>query len=169
MLPRDIWWVRGLEQGRLAVVSRPSPNAGLSAHLAHLRAEGLDVLVSMLQRDEATRIGLGDEAGAAAEVGLAFHHLPTDDFGIPHAFETAGRVIAAVAADIAAGRAAGVHCFAGRGRSPLFAAAVLVKLGESPAGAIAAVSEARGRPIPETDAQRRWVFDYAARRRDMMP
>lgn len=160
-----VYWVRDLARGRLAVVTRPDPAYGLPQQMRSLRAEGLDVLVSMLQSEEAIRLGLTWEANVATEAGLVFHNLPTDDFGVPSSFEAAGALIAAVATEIAAGRAVGVHCFAGRGRSPLFAAAVLVHLGAEPHAAIEAIVQARGRRVPETEAQRQWVFDFAAWRR----
>jgi len=165
MLP-TLYWVPGLERGRLAVVSRPDPTYGLAQQMQALRTAGLDVLVSLLERAEAARVGLATEPKAALEAGLAFHNLGTGDFGVPESFEIAGALIAEVAGQIGAGRAVGVHCFAGRGRSPLFAASVLVHLGFTPQAAIDAVSEARGRAIPETAAQRQWVVDYAAWRRD---
>lgn len=164
MLP-TVYWVRDIERGRLAVVTRPDPAYGLPQQMQALRAAGLDVLVSMLQGDEAKRLGLAWEASVAEEAGLAFHNLPTDDFGVPPSFEAAGVLIGTVAAELEAERAVGVHCFAGRGRSPLFAAAVLVHLGAEPDTAIDAVSEARGRRIPETEAQRQWVIDFAVWRR----
>lgn len=161
-----VYWVRDLVRGRLAVVTRPNPAYGLPQQMRSLRDDGLDVLVSMLQSEEAIRLGLTWEANVAAEAGLVFHNLPTDDFGVPPSFEVAGALIAAVATDVAAGRAVGVHCFAGRGRSPLFAAGVLVHLGAEPEGAIEAVAQARGRRVPETDAQRQWIFDFATWRRN---
>jgi len=161
MLP-TIYWVRDLERVRLAVVTRPDPAFGLHLQMQALREGGLDVLVSMLQGREAARLGLAREASVAEQVGLAFHNLPTDDFGVPASFDNAGALIGAVAADIEAGRAVGVHCYAGRGRSPLFAASVLVQLGMEPEAAIVSVSQARGRRIPETEAQRQWVIDFAA-------
>jgi protein-tyrosine phosphatase len=165
MLP-TVYWVRALERGGLAVVTRPDPAYGLSQQMQALRAAGLDVLVSMLQLDEAIRLGLAWEGNVAEGAGLAFHNLPTDDFGVPQSFETASALIGTIAAEVEAGRAVGVHCFAGRGRSPLFAASVLVHFGIEPDAAIEAVSEARGRRIPETDAQRQWIFDFATWRRD---
>jgi protein-tyrosine phosphatase len=160
MLP-TVYWVRALDYGGLAVVTRPDPAYGLARQMEALRAAGLDLLVSMLQFDEAARLGLAGEGNTAESAGLSFHNLPTDDFGVPRSFETAGALIRTIAAEIEAGRAVGVHCFAGRGRSPLFAASVLVHLGTDPQAAIKAVSRARGRRIPETDAQRQWIFDFA--------
>ena len=161
-----VYWVRDLARGRLAVVTRPDPAYGLPQQMKSLRDDGLDVLVSMLQSDEAIRLGLAWEANVAADAGLVFHNLPTGDFGVPPSFESAGSLVAAAAGEIAGGRAVGVHCFAGRGRSPLFAACVLIHLGAEPEAAIEAVSQARGRRVPETDAQRQWIFDFAAWRRD---
>lgn len=161
-----VYWVRDLARGRLAVVTRPDPAYGLPQQMKSLREDGLDVLVSMLQAGETIRLGLAWEASVAAEAGLSFHNLPTDDFGVPPSFEIANALIAMMAAEIAAGRAVGVHCYAGRGRSPLFAAGVLVHLGAEPETAIEAVSQARGRRVPETDAQRQWISDFAAWRRN---
>jgi hypothetical protein len=53
--------------------------------------------------------------------------------------------------------AVAVHCRQGIGRSGLIAAGVLAASGTSPEDAIAAVSSARGLPVPETSAQRLWV------------
>lgn len=161
-----VYWVRDLARGRLAIVTRPDPGYGLPQQMKSLRDDGLDVLVSMLQPDEAIRLGLAWEANVAADAGLVFHNLPTGDFGVPSSFEIAGSLIAAVASEVASGRAVGVHCFAGRGRSPLFACGVLVHLGAEPEAAIEAVSQARGRRVPETDAQRQWIVDFGAWRRN---
>jgi protein-tyrosine phosphatase len=92
---------------------------------------------------------------------MAFDTLPTSDFAIPPSFTAAARVIGRAAADLRAGRGVGAHCFAGRGRSPLFIAALMVHEGYAAGDAIDAVSAARGRRVPETAAQQRWVADYA--------
>lgn len=156
-----VFWVQAPEIGRLAVVSRPDPVLGLPQQMRALREAGIDTLVSMLDPHEAAQVGLADEADVASAAGLAFHTLPTGDFGVPASFEIAGPVIESAAADLRAGRGVGVHCFAGRGRSPMFAAAVLVHHGYAPDDAVATVSAARGMRTPETPAQRRWIADYA--------
>ena len=156
-----VYWIDAPDVGRLAVVSRPDADHSLPQQLRALRNAGIDTLVSLLTPHEAMRVGLGEESGAARAAGLAFDALPTGDFGVPAAFSTANVVIERVAEDLRAGRGVGAHCFAGRGRSPMFVAAVLVRHGYAPDTAIVAVSDARGRRIPETDAQRRWISDYA--------
>ena len=161
-----VYWVDAPDVGRLAVVSRPEAALGLEQQMLALREAGIDTLVSLLTPHEAHRVGLGNEAGAAADAGLAFHALPTGDFGVPSSFAVVGEVAERISEALSSGRGVGAHCFAGRGRSPLFIATVLVHNGYAPAVAIDAVSQARGRRIPETTAQQRWISDYADWRRN---
>jgi hypothetical protein len=163
--PPTVYWVDAPDIGRLAVVGRPDGGHDLLGQLQALREAGIDTLVSLLVPREAANIGLADEAGAAQAAGITFHTMPTGDFGVPASFADVSEVIDRVAADLRAGRGVGAHCFAGRGRSPMFVAAVLVHHGYTPDNAISAVSTARGRRIPETDAQRRWIAEYADWRR----
>lgn len=164
MQPR-VFWVDAPDVGRLAVVSRPDA-ALLPEQMAALRAAGIGTLVSLLSPYEAAGIGLDGEADAARAAGIAFDTLPTSDFAVPPSFAAAGEVIGRIVSDLSAGRGVGAHCYAGRGRSPLFIASVLVHQGYAADRAIQAVSAARGFPIPETTAQRRWIADFAQWCRD---
>jgi protein-tyrosine phosphatase len=62
---------------------------------------------------------------------------------------------------LAAGRNVGLHCRQSIGRSGMIAAALLVMSGFEPLEAIACVTNARGLPVPETEAQREWVIELA--------
>ena len=78
-----VYWVRDLARGRLAVVTRPDPAYGLPQQMKSLRDDGLDVLVSMLQPDEAIRhykraLELDDSLGGA-HYGVAFLLLKRGD------------------------------------------------------------------------------------------
>ena len=126
-----------------------------------LRDSGIDTLVSLLAPDEAFAMGLANEETAALAAGMAFDALPIADFAVPPSFAVAAHVIGRAAADLRAGRSVGAHCFAGRGRSPLFIAALMVHEGCTADDAIHAVSAARGRRVPETAAQHQWIADYA--------
>lgn len=160
MLP-IVYWIDAPDVGRLAVVTRPDPAYGLEQQMQTLRESGIDTLVSLLAPDEAAMMGLADEQAAAIAAGMAFDTLPTTDFAVPPSFAVAGRVIGRAAADLRAGLSVGAHCFAGRGRSPLFIAALMVHEGYAASDAIDAVSMARGRRVPETAAQHKWIADYA--------
>lgn len=160
MVP-SVFWIDAPDVGRLAVVSRPDPAYGLPQQMLALRDAGIDTLVSLLAPDEAAVMGLAEEEAAAIAAGMVFDTLPTTDFAVPPSFSVAAEVIGRAAADLRAGRSVGAHCYAGRGRSPLFIAALMVHEGYSAGDAIDAVSAARGRRVPETAAQHKWIADYA--------
>ena len=79
------------------------------------------------------------------------------DRGVPASLEAAHALWTRLAAKIAEGRSVGVHCRAGVGRSGLMAAGVLVSLGIGVAIAWQRTSQARGRPVPDTEEQRLWL------------
>lgn len=116
---------------------------------------GVGALVSLLAPDEAERVGLADEADRATSVGLEWLHLPVVDFGIPD--DDASDAVEWIRARLDAGSHVVVHCMGGIGRSSMLAAAVLTEEGLRPGEAFAAIEDARGRSVPDTDAQRRWV------------
>jgi protein-tyrosine phosphatase len=128
-----------------------------------MRDAGVDVLVSLQTTDEQAEIGLADEADAAARAGLEFRHLPIPGMGVPDLAAVAP-AIAAIGADVARGRHVVIHCWAGIGRSSTIAAAVLIELGATPSDACATISAARGMRVPETQAQREWLDDWARAR-----
>jgi len=67
-----------------------------------------------------------------------------------------------LAAHMRAGRFVVTQCFAGIGRSTLLAVVTLVMLGVGPEEALLRVGEARGLPVPDTEAQRHWLYEFAA-------
>jgi protein-tyrosine phosphatase len=158
--------------GRLATMAHPRGGAQLSQEMAGLAAAGVDVLVSALTWEEEQRLGLTEVAPAAAGAGIEFFSFPIADRGLPEAGAVADplasretNVVALgvrLAAHVRAGRFVVTQCFAGIGRSTLLAGATLVMLGIGPQRALHLVAEARGRPVPDTDAQRHWLYEFAA-------
>jgi protein-tyrosine phosphatase len=61
------------------------------------------------------------------------------------------------------GRGLAVHCWGSVGRSPTLAAALLALGGISPEESWRRIEEARGRDVPDTLEQRRWVAEIALR------
>lgn len=143
--------------GRLAVVSRPSPES-IDLELAALRAAGYEVLVSLLSGPEATALGLRDEREACQRAGLAFEWHPIFDFSVPEG-DCFREALSALYARFRQGAAVAAHCRGSLGRSPMLIASLMVLGGASPDDAWGRISRARGLPVPETDAQRQWVRD----------
>jgi protein-tyrosine phosphatase len=141
----------------MAIVPRPRGGDWLRVDVEEMKAEGIDVLVSLLKPEEAAELGLADEAGACERVGIEFVSLPVPDRGLPEDAQKFIAVAEDLRARIEAGRSIGIHCRAGIGRSSLLAAAILVLSGSSPGDAWTKITKARGLPVPDTAEQRRWL------------
>ncbi|TPG49532.1 phosphatase [Roseomonas nepalensis] len=100
--------------------------------------------------------GLGE---AVAARGMAWRHLPIEDFSVPTpAWEAAWAAErGALHAALDRGEAVLVHCKGGLGRAGLVASRILVERGAAPREAIAAVRAARPGAV-ETAEQERHVL-----------
>jgi predicted protein tyrosine phosphatase len=153
----DLFWIPGPWPGRLAVVTRPRGGDWLEDEASGWRRAGIDVVVSLLESDEAAQLDLLDEPRAAEANGIRFVSFPIPDRGVPASMPAAVSLIADIAGALEEGKNVAVHCRQGIGRSGLIAAGVLAASGVSPEQAIKVVSSARGLAVPETSDQRSWV------------
>lgn len=161
MPPQRVYRVEAPAVGRLAVVSRPRE----ARHFAELKSAGVDVLVSMLEAEEAAAVGLADQANQCALAGIEFFNLPILDHGIPSAVEPVEDLVGMLASRLAAGQGVAAHCFAGLGRSPLMIASILIHHGVAAEDACAIISAARGADVPEMDTQISWLLEFEQRPR----
>ncbi|MEV4709189.1 hypothetical protein [Actinoplanes sp. NPDC049316] len=144
--------------GRLATMAHGRGGARLAQEMAGLAAAGVDVIVSALTPAEEERLGRTGVAEAAAAAGIQHVSFPIPDRGVPDDVVELG---VRLAAHVRAGRFVVTQCFAGIGRSTLLACVTLVMLGVGPERALRLVTEARGLPVPDTEAQRAWLHDFA--------
>jgi hypothetical protein len=147
--------------GRLAIAPRPRGNDWLDDEIAGWHGTGIDIVVSLLTPDEVEEFGLEGESAACDSHAMRFVNFPISDRGTPASRERFGQLIADIGTDLAAGRGVVIHCRQGIGRAGMTAAAVLVANDMEPEQATAIVSKARGRPVPETPAQRDWLDAFA--------
>jgi protein-tyrosine phosphatase len=160
----DLYWVPTDSPGRLAIMPRPRGGDWLADEVRAWRRAGVDVVASLLTPDEAEDFELAAEADAAQAEGIAFVSLPVPDRELPPSRAAFAELADRLAQDIAAGRTVVVHCRQGIGRAGMLAAAVLIVAGLTADAAVARVSTARGRPVPETPDQLRWLHDFARTR-----
>ncbi|MBO0733532.1 MAG: dual specificity protein phosphatase family protein [Methylocapsa sp.] len=79
---------------------------------------------------------------------------------MPTTMQQAVALAGSIIAKLKEGKAVGLHCRAGIGRSALIAACVLVLLGLDPEAAFELIERARGVNVPDTEEQRRWVATF---------
>jgi len=157
----ELCWVDVTPPGRFAIAPRPRGGDWLADEMRAWQDAGIDTVVSLLTPDEVAEFDLGGEAAACAALGMRFVALPIPDRGTPPSRVAFRKLVTDIVEELAAGRGVAVHCRQGIGRAGLTAAAVLVASGLDTNEAVSRVSAARGRPVPETPAQQRWLDGFA--------
>ena len=152
-----LFWILGPWRGRLAVASRPRGGDWLEDEITGWRKAGLDVVVSLLEKDEAAQFELGHEGEVAESKGVRFISFPIPDRGVPASTREALSLFSRIAAALDEGKNVALHCRQGIGRSGLIAAGVLLTSGMGVDKALEVVGAARGEAIPETPAQLQWI------------
>jgi len=153
--------ISGPWQGELAIVPRPRGGDWLDDELRTMKNEGFDIIVSLLTEQELEELGLLLEKDLSRANGMEHFTLPIPDLGVPDSPEAAQHFLGTLHHALSIGRKVAIHCRQGIGRSGLVASSLLVMSGIDPAKAFRIVSAARGFSVPETDAQRDWVIDFA--------
>jgi protein-tyrosine phosphatase len=162
MMRATIFWIPGPWLGRLAIVLRPRGGDWLDGETGAWRDAGVDVVISLLESSEEAELDLSSEASSAAENELEFRSFSIPDRGVPESCEAVGELVTLLTAALQAGKTVAVHCRQGIGRSALIAAATLISFGEDSETALGKIASARGLAVPETDAQRRWISEFAS-------
>ena len=157
----QIYWIRIHQPGALGVMPRPRGGDWLEDEIAALVRSGVTTLVSLLERGEEEELDLSEERSLAEAAGLEYVSLPIPDLGVPPNVAAAVAVTERLATAVGDGGRVVVHCRQGIGRAGLVACGTLMQLGFGTDDAIAVVAEARGRDVPETEVQVRWLREYA--------
>ena len=156
------FWVETGNETRLAIVPLPRGGDWLEDEVSRMKRAGVDVLVSMLQPDEATELGLSEEARLCEAGGIRFRSFPIPDRETPSSTVSFAKFIQELRNDVHAGRSVAVHCRASIGRSSLLLASLLAVEGLTPDEAFRRLTVARGLQVPDTPEQVGWVERFAA-------
>lgn len=161
-MPTKVFWVPGPWRGRLGILPRPRGGDWLGDETGAWREAGIDVVVSLLEREEEAQLVLEGEAAAASASGIEFRPFPIPDRGVPVSQESVAELANGIVDALESGRNVAVHCRQGIGRSAVIVGAVLVAAGEAPTTALRTIEVSRGVEVPETDEQRQWLGDFAS-------
>ena len=159
----DLFWIPGPWLGKLALVGRPRGGDWLQDEIQGWSAAGLQVVVSLLETDEAAQLDLVNEASEAAAAGIRFLLFPIPDRNVPESTSAALSLLKDIAAALENGQNVAIHCRQSVGRAGLIAAGVLILSGIDADQSIERVSASRGETVPETTAQLEWIHHLRAR------
>ena len=157
-----VFWITGPWRGRLGIVPRPRGAEWLDYETRAWREAGLDIVVSLLEPGEEAELALTGESASSAVSGLEFRSFPIPDRGVPSSREAVAKLVAEIVDALHAGKSIALHCRQGIGRSAMVAAAALISEGQNAETAIKTVRQSRGLDVPETQAQRQWIADFAS-------
>jgi len=155
------YWIDSGEGLRLAIVPRPRGGDWLEDELQAMQRGGVDVLISMLTREEQRELGLEHEAELSERTGLRFLSFPIPDRTTPEDRRSFRAFLDSVNSEASAGRSVAVHCRASIGRSSVLLASLLCLHGWEAKTAFETISRARGVMVPDTPEQIGWVERFA--------
>jgi protein-tyrosine phosphatase len=158
----SIYWLDLPNAWRLAIMPRPRAGDWLADEITGWRAEGVQLVVCLLEAHEVAELALADERALCQASGIELISFPVADRGVPTSVRETEQIARRVSAAIADGKAGAIHCRAGIGRSSLIAACVLVLNGYDAPAAFDIIARARGLAVPDTAAQRAWVSAFQA-------
>lgn len=153
----EIYTVPNLSSGNLSIMAHPRGWDWLEDEVIALQASEVNVVVSLLTREEIGELGLVEEQYLCQLNKIEYIPFPIPDRGIPPFNQTTISFIEQLSQTLNDGKHVAIHCRAGIGRSALIAASVLVLTGVSTDNAFNSLATARGRPVPDTEEQREWV------------
>lgn len=155
-----IYWIEENHRPTgLAIVSRPRGADWLEGDLASVKSGGIDVLVSLLEPEEAEALGLSEEAVVARSLGMQFISYPIPDRSTPPD-PTEFQAFVLELRDLArAGKNIGAHCRGCIGRSTVLIASIMIAMGRNPDDVLRLIERSRGCMVPDTPEQREWILN----------
>ncbi|MGL4422690.1 MAG: protein-tyrosine phosphatase family protein [Gemmataceae bacterium] len=150
-------WIPIPFSGRLAMAARPRGGDWLETELRGWKQHGVTTIVCLLTNEELEELELMDEETTAGELGFGWDHFPIPDRDVPDLLPDYVLFIDHLRDRLERGESLVIHCRQGIGRSGIVAANLLLSTGASLEGIWSSLSEVRGRPVPDTLAQKKWV------------
>ena len=157
-----VYWLQTPAPGRLGTMPRPRGGAWLETEIQQFHQMGIDTIVSLLTYPEMVELDLTQEVSFCENHGVDFISFPIEDFNVPDSMLAVRKLVDRLIAQLEQNNQIAIHCRMGIGRSSLIAAATLVvRHGVTADVALANIEQCRGRPVPDTQAQRDWVASFS--------
>lgn len=157
----QIYEVKSIGQGTLYIM--PCPKAEqLSDGLSRLSQMGINKVVSLLETEEAVRLGAAMEGQLCEQLGMTFEQFPIRDRRTPDKPAKFRQLVNKLHDELHSGQNIAIHCYAGIGRTGLLAGGLLLTEGMSVNDAVELMSDTRGHNMPQTQEQYEYLMDFAA-------
>jgi hypothetical protein len=78
-----IYWINGIESGRLGIMPRPRGGDWLEDEIRSLKSSGVDTVVSLLESDEITELDIAEEESLCEANAISYLSFPLRDRNVP--------------------------------------------------------------------------------------
>lgn len=157
-----IYWLHEFSNlARLGIMARPRGEDWLEDEIFGVKKQDVQVMVSLLERNEITELGLGRQADLCSKYDIEYVNFPIPDKGTARRDANFRNFIGRLEERIAAGNSIIVHCRMGIGRSSIIAGCLLLKSGYKTSEVIQHISKVRGLRVPDTEEQIAWLKKQA--------
>jgi protein-tyrosine phosphatase len=160
LLRSQLHWVQGIAPHKLALMPRPEGGVQLKNEVAAWRTASIGVVLSLLEDQEITELGLAEEPSLCKRSGIEFLHFPVPDWGVPSSTERLRELLVGLRSRLEQGQAVAIHCRAGIGRTGVVAGCLLHLLHTPSQNIFHLLSRSRGVSMPATTAQAEWVEQF---------
>jgi protein-tyrosine phosphatase len=138
-------------------MARPRGNEWLEEEILSLKKQNVQVIVSLLDRNEIYELGLEKESEICLNHGIDYVSFPIADRHVPKLDSGFHNFIGQLKKEISAGNNIVIHCRMGIGRATIIAGSLLLKPGYKTDDIIAHISKIRGLRVPDTEEQIAWL------------
>ncbi|MEO0470166.1 MAG: dual specificity protein phosphatase family protein [Bacteroidota bacterium] len=157
----SVYWITEYEHSRIGTMARPRGGDWLKDELTALQKEGVGLVVCLLDADEIEELGLMEERMLCYDLDMDYMRFSIPDFDVPESSGDFLDVVEKIDKQLNKGTSVVIHCRMGIGRSTMMAASVLMRKGQSLTDAIQMIQQARGRQVPDTEEQMRFLQKIA--------
>jgi len=157
MLQPELYWVRGTEPARLALMPRPRGGNWLVDEAAGWQRASINTVVSLLERHEVRELELQAEEAVCQAIGIEFLQFPIADRSTPTPEARLLEFVRGLHDRIQRGDAIAIHCRVGIGRTGLLAGCLLHLLDVPGQDIFHILSRSWGFSMPDTSVQAEWV------------
>lgn len=144
--------------GSLYAMRCPASNQIVET-LSAVKHEGIGHVVSLLEQNEAKKLGVVQEADICLRLGMAYQNYPIKDFSTVVDRNSFIELVEDLHRRLFSGENIIVHCYAGIGRTGLLIGSILIYDDLPAKDAIEIMSAARGRNMPQTQEQYEYLLD----------
>ncbi len=153
-----MYWIESFDSGAaVGIMPRPRGGDWLEDEIRKLKVDGVQVIVSLLERSEVQQLGLNNEEATCRKHQIEFINFSIVDRDVPSDQSATNDLVSVLKKNILDGRKTVIHCRMGIGRSTIIAGVILLEFEMSVEQIINKIREIRKIEVPDTEEQTQWL------------